>query len=106
MDQMVNVFLMGKKYEGPARLTIMKALEYAGYKLVRGGSQDEDQQDKTKEGIGLYRPPERLHHKLPLRTGAASMYPSPRIVLISPGFAPLSLSLARRRLTCASMLRS
>ncbi|MFR0949363.1 MAG: hypothetical protein ACLSFT_01520 [Ruminococcus callidus] len=33
MEQMVNVFVMGKKYEVPASLTIMKALEYAGYKL-------------------------------------------------------------------------
>ena len=30
MEQMVNVFVMGKKYEVPASLTIMKALEYAG----------------------------------------------------------------------------
>ena len=36
MEQMVNVFLMGKKYEVPASLTIMKAMEYAGYQLVRG----------------------------------------------------------------------
>lgn len=36
MEQMVNVFVMGKKYEVPASLTIMKAFEYAGYKLVRG----------------------------------------------------------------------
>lgn len=36
MEQMVNVFIMGKKYEVPASLTIMKAFEYAGYKLVRG----------------------------------------------------------------------
>ena len=33
---MVNVFLMGKKYEVPANLTIMGAMEYAGYQLVRG----------------------------------------------------------------------
>ena len=33
---MVNVFLMGKKYEVPASLTIMGAMEYAGYQLVRG----------------------------------------------------------------------
>ena len=33
---MVNVYLMGKKYEVPAGLTIMGAMEYAGYKLVRG----------------------------------------------------------------------
>lgn len=33
---MVNVYLMGKRYEVPAGLTIMSAMEYAGYKLVRG----------------------------------------------------------------------
>ncbi len=33
---MVNVFLFGKKYEVPASLTIMEAMEYAGYQLVRG----------------------------------------------------------------------
>ena len=33
---MVNVYLMGKKYEVPSNLTIMKAMEYAGYELVRG----------------------------------------------------------------------
>ena len=36
MKKMVNVFLYGKKYEVPAGLTIMEAMEYAGYKLVRG----------------------------------------------------------------------
>ena len=36
MEQMVNVFLFGKKYEVPASLTIMEAMEYAGYQLVRG----------------------------------------------------------------------
>ncbi len=36
MEKMVNVFLMGKKYEVPASVTIMGALEYAGYQLVRG----------------------------------------------------------------------
>ena len=33
---MVNVYLMGKKYEVPEGLTIMSAMEYAGYQLVRG----------------------------------------------------------------------
>ena len=33
---MVNVYLMGKKYEVPEGLTIMTAMEYAGYQLVRG----------------------------------------------------------------------
>ncbi|MFR2460185.1 MAG: 4Fe-4S dicluster domain-containing protein [Christensenellales bacterium] len=35
-SNMVNVYLMGKKYEVPEGLTIMGAMEYAGYKLVRG----------------------------------------------------------------------
>ena len=33
---MLNVYLMGKKYEVPEGLTIMGAMEYAGYQLVRG----------------------------------------------------------------------
>lgn len=36
MSEMVNIFLYGKKYEVPSNLTIMKAMEYAGYELVRG----------------------------------------------------------------------
>ncbi len=36
MEKMVSVFLFGKKYEVPAELTIMNAMEYAGYQLVRG----------------------------------------------------------------------
>ncbi len=32
----VPIFIMGKKYEVPASLTIQKALEYAGYQLIRG----------------------------------------------------------------------
>ena len=36
MEQMVTVFLFGKKYEVPASLTIMEAMEYSGYQLVRG----------------------------------------------------------------------
>jgi succinate dehydrogenase/fumarate reductase-like Fe-S protein len=32
----IPVFIMGKRYEVPSSLTIMKALEYAGYQLVRG----------------------------------------------------------------------
>jgi succinate dehydrogenase/fumarate reductase-like Fe-S protein len=35
-DEMVEVFIMGKAYTVPSSLTIMKAMEYAGYKLVRG----------------------------------------------------------------------
>jgi succinate dehydrogenase/fumarate reductase-like Fe-S protein len=36
MNEMVNIFLMGKKYEVPSNLTIMGAMEYAGYQLIRG----------------------------------------------------------------------
>ena len=36
MENMVNIFLFGKKYAVPDNLTIMKAMEYAGYQLVRG----------------------------------------------------------------------
>ncbi|MBR7110685.1 MAG: 4Fe-4S dicluster domain-containing protein [Clostridia bacterium] len=36
MSNKVNVFFFGKKYEVPEELTIMKAMEYCGYKLVRG----------------------------------------------------------------------
>ncbi|MCM1524795.1 MAG: 4Fe-4S ferredoxin [Ruminococcus sp.] len=36
MENMVNIYLFGKQYSVPASLTIMKAMEYAGYKLVRG----------------------------------------------------------------------
>ena len=36
MGNMLNVYLFGKKYEVPAGLTIMTAMEYAGYELVRG----------------------------------------------------------------------
>jgi formate hydrogenlyase subunit 6/NADH:ubiquinone oxidoreductase subunit I len=32
----VEIFVMGKKYRVPDSLTIMKALEYAGYKYIRG----------------------------------------------------------------------
>jgi heterodisulfide reductase subunit C len=32
----VPIYVMGKRYEVPSSLTIQKALEYAGYQLVRG----------------------------------------------------------------------
>jgi heterodisulfide reductase subunit C len=35
-EKRVPIFIMGKKYEVPDSLTIQKALEYAGYQLVRG----------------------------------------------------------------------
>ena len=36
MENTVNIFLYGKKYTVPASLTIMGAMEYAGYQLKRG----------------------------------------------------------------------
>ena len=33
---LVPIYIMGKRYEVPASLTIQKALEYAGYLLIRG----------------------------------------------------------------------
>ena len=36
MENMVNVYFFGKKYSVPADLTIMTAMEYAGYQLKRG----------------------------------------------------------------------
>ena len=36
MEEFVNVYFFGKKYSVPKCLTIMKAMEYAGYTLVRG----------------------------------------------------------------------
>jgi succinate dehydrogenase/fumarate reductase-like Fe-S protein len=34
--QMIPIYIMGKRYMVPDALTIMGALEYAGYKLIRG----------------------------------------------------------------------
>lgn len=34
--EMIKIYIMGKEYEVPVSLTIMKALEYAGYKYIRG----------------------------------------------------------------------
>ena len=35
-EELIPVFIMGKRYDVPPSLTIMKAMEYAGYQLVRG----------------------------------------------------------------------
>lgn len=35
-EELVPIYIMGKKYMVPSVLTIMKAMEYAGYKLIRG----------------------------------------------------------------------
>lgn len=36
MTDIVPIYIMGKKYEVPKGLTIMKAMEYVGYKFIRG----------------------------------------------------------------------
>ncbi len=35
-EERIPIYIMGKRYEVPLGLTIMKAMEYAGYRLVRG----------------------------------------------------------------------
>lgn len=35
-DKLIDVFIMDKRYQVPATLTIMRAFEYAGYRIVRG----------------------------------------------------------------------
>ena len=35
-EELVPIFIMGKRYEVPSSLTIQKAMEYAGYQLIRG----------------------------------------------------------------------
>jgi len=36
VDGYVRIFVMGKAYQVPSNLTIMKAMEYTGYRFVRG----------------------------------------------------------------------
>jgi succinate dehydrogenase/fumarate reductase-like Fe-S protein len=36
VENLIPVYIMGKRYMVPPSLTIMKAMEYAGYKLIRG----------------------------------------------------------------------
>ena len=35
-QEMVTIYIMGKKHQVPKTLTILNALEYAGYRLIRG----------------------------------------------------------------------
>jgi succinate dehydrogenase/fumarate reductase-like Fe-S protein len=35
-EKLISIYIMGKKYEVPSSLTIMSAMEWAGYKLIRG----------------------------------------------------------------------
>lgn len=34
--KMIDIYIMGKKYEVPSDVTVMQAMEYSGYKLIRG----------------------------------------------------------------------
>ena len=36
MEAMVNIYLYGKKYAVPESLTMIEAMEYAGYQILRG----------------------------------------------------------------------
>ncbi|MFC1957763.1 4Fe-4S dicluster domain-containing protein [Chloroflexota bacterium] len=36
VGKMIPIFVMGKRYDVPETLTIMKAMEYAGFKYIRG----------------------------------------------------------------------
>ena len=36
VKEMVTIYIMGKKHQVPKTLTILNALEYAGYRLIRG----------------------------------------------------------------------
>ena len=36
VDKLIPIYIMGKRYEVPEGLTIMKAMEYAGYRFIRG----------------------------------------------------------------------
>ncbi len=36
LNELIPIYIMGKRYDVPSSLTIMKAMEYAGYTLIRG----------------------------------------------------------------------
>ncbi|MBE9511598.1 MAG: 2Fe-2S iron-sulfur cluster binding domain-containing protein, partial [Bacteroidetes bacterium] len=36
IEYWVTIYIMGREYKVPADLTILTAMEYAGYKFVRG----------------------------------------------------------------------
>lgn len=36
VQELIPIYIMGKRYDVPKGLTILKAIEYAGYRLVRG----------------------------------------------------------------------
>ncbi len=36
LNELIPIYIMGKGYDVPSSLTIMKAMEYAGYTLIRG----------------------------------------------------------------------
>jgi len=40
--EMVDIYILGKKYSVPESLTIMDSMEYAGYKLLGDADADQD----------------------------------------------------------------
>ncbi len=53
MQNLVPIFIMGKRYLVPDSLTIQKAMEYAGYQLIRGcgcrgGATGQDRQQRNQ----------------------------------------------------------
>ena len=73
-ENLIPIYIMGKRYEVPESLTIMKAIEYAGYKLIRGCGcrggfcgacatvyRVEGDPRLYRRRIGLDRPSKRLH---------------------------------------------
>ncbi len=46
---MVNVYFFGKKYSVPAELTIMTAMEYAGYTLKEDAAADTDSAEPAQQ---------------------------------------------------------
>lgn len=61
--KMLPIFIMGKRYEVPQGLTVMKAMEYAGYKFIRGcGCRD----GKCGACATVYRKPGDYHIRVGL----------------------------------------
>ena len=85
-EERVPVYIMGKRYDVPASLTIMKAMEYAGYRYIRGAG--------CRGGIcgacaTVYRKPGDYH----IRTGlACQTVVEPEMYLTQIPFFPANRS--------------
>lgn len=51
-NNMVNVYFFGKKYSVPGDLTIMTAMEYAGYTLKEDAAADTDSAVPARPSTG------------------------------------------------------